>query len=879
VRSLPTWAERFLRTICPEDVFDQIAGDLIELYHHDAKNLGERQAKARLVLTVIRFLRPGILLRNRFSFDFNPRPMLQHYLKTSCRHFLKSKLNFSFKVIGLVLALLSFLVIVLYVSYQLSFDRYHDDYESIYRVNSQWRENGEMAKYALVPGGIGPMLKSEFPEVRSYARMGGASRYLIRYEDKSFHAEGIANADSTIFDVLTFNFVKGDKRALRNPNSIVLTESLAQQIFGSDDPLDKSISFIDRSGITLLVTGVIKDIPSNSHLSINGLTSFAALNDSSYVPAGPWDISIDGSTVLYIRLESISHPDNFSSKAVPQIRRRLTKNESGLEKEYGIILQPLKNIYLDHSIYAEFCKKGNVIYVYVFSLLGLFLLAISSINYINLSIADFHKRHKEIGVRKAMGARKKQIAFQVVLEAAFVLLLALTVSLCILYLLLPQVRQVLDANLSLAMLAKPQLVLIVGGIMVLLIILSTAYPAYQLAVNSVIYGLKGRSRIGRHGSISKILLLSQFSISIICISATFIVAQQLEFIQKRNPGYDRHNLIVAYMPDQYPNEKNPVIKDEFQKLTGVESVSFSTFRIAGAGYYRDWYRVELDGEMKRLMLNEVFFDHDFFRTTGIPLLAGRSFDRKLSTDSHQAFIVNETAIREFGWKDPIGKRISYGYEDVDGEKWEGTIVGVVKDFNVYSLHKKIEPLVMRLPWSDWPGSCVHIKVNGPLDETIERIKKKYEEILPGFLLHYSLVDDLYNNQYKNEQKAYTTLQLSTWIIVAISCLGIFSLSLYMSLSRMKEFGIRKVLGATTSQITLLHTSKFLKLTLLANAISLPIAWFVSHKWLEEFAYKTEVSNTLFLFVAMLSVLLVLVSAGYSAVKSGIMNPIDVIKSE
>lgn len=805
--------------------------------------------------------------------------MLHHYIKTSCRHFLKSKMNFTFKVSGLVLALLSFLVIILYVSYQLSFDKYHEDYNNIYRVNSHWRENGEMAKYALVPTGIGPMLKSEFSEVISYARLGAISRYVIEYEGESFEAEGIADADSTIFDVLSFKFIKGDERALRNPKSIVLTESLARQIFGDEDPLNETISFADHSGISLRVTGVIKDMPGNSHLNIKALTSFAALNDSSYLPAGPWDISIDGSTALYIRIDSRSGPDEFTSKALPQIRNRITKNESGMEKGYGIFLQPLKNIYLDRPIYAEFCAKGNIVYVYVFTLLGCFLLAISSINYVNLSIADFHKRNKEIGVRKVMGARKRQIAFQVVVEAALVSLLSLFISLGALYLLFPQLQHLLDANLRLNMLLEPPILTILGGVMTLLIILSTAYPGYQLAVNNPIHDLKSGSAMGKHASASNILLLGQFIISVVCISATFIVARQLEFIQNRNPGYDRHNLIVAYMPDQYPPEKIPVIKDEFNKLTGVESVSYSTFRIAGAGYYRDWYRVEIDGEMKRMMLNEVFFDHDFFRTTGIPLAAGRSFDPARSTDPHEAFIVNETAVRAFGWKDPIGKRISYGYDEPEGEKWEGTVVGVVKDFNVYSLHKKIEPLVMRLPWSEWPGSCVHIRISGPLDETIARLKNKYEEILPGFLFHYSVIDELYNHQYQEERKAFATLQLSTWIIVLISLLGIFSLSLYFSVSRMKEFGIRKVLGASAAQITLLHVGKFVGVAILANLIALPFAWFLGHQWLEQFAYKAEVSSASFLLVALLSVFLVVISAGYSAWASGRINPAEIIKSD
>jgi putative ABC transport system permease protein len=336
---------------------------------------------------------------------------------------------------------------------------------------------------------------------------------------------------------------------------------------------------------------------------------------------------------------------------------------------------------------------------------------------------------------------------------------------------------------------------------------------------------------------------------------------------------------VVYTPDRFPAEKIPVIKDEFKKLAGVEAVSYSTFRIAGAGYYRDWYRVEIGGEMKQMMLNEVFFDHDFFKATGIPLVAGRSFDPNNSTDSHSAFIVNESAVREFGWDVPIGKRISSGYEEAAGEKWEGTVVGVVKDFNVYSLHKKIEPLVMRLPWSDWPGSCVHIKINGPLDQTIASIKKKYEEILPGFLLDYSIIEDIYDNQYRGEKKAFTALQLSTWIIVLISSLGIFSLSIYISARRMKEFGIRKVLGATASQISFLHVSYFMKIALFANAIALPVAYWLMKEWLNEFAYRTYVSATLFLAVAVLSFLLVLISAGYSSWKSGRMNPVEVIKAE
>ena len=385
--------------------------------------------------------------------------------------------------------------------------------------------------------------------------------------------------------------------------------------------------------------------------------------------------------------------------------------------------------------------------------------------------------------------------------------------------------------------------------------------------------------MGRNSSAGNVLLLVQFTISIICISATFIVGQQIQFFQTKNPGYNRENTIVLFMPDRYPDEKIPVIKDELSKVSGVEAVSYSTFLIAGGGYYRDWYRVEINGEMKQMMLNEIFFDYDFFRAMGVDLVAGRSFDPNNAADPHSAFIVNETAVREFGWDDPIGKKINYGYEKSDGEKWEGTVIGVVKDFNIYSMRKKIEPVVMRLPWSDWPGQCVHIRIRGPLDQTIARIKKKYEEILPDFLIDYHLIEDLYDNQYQNEKKAFTSLQMSTWIIVLISSLGIFSLSVYMSVRRMKEFGIRKVLGATVRQIAFLHVGHFLRIALIANLIALPIAWWMMKVWLEEFAYRTELNGVVFIGVMFTSFLLVIISAGYSSWRAGVMNPVDVIKSQ
>ena len=778
---------------------------------------------------------------------------------------------------GLTLAVTSLLVIILYVSYQLSFDRYHGDYESIYRVNARWMENGSLVSYAIVPPAVGPALKDEFPEIKAFARVGYSSRYLVKFKDKSFRIDGFVGADTTIFDVFSFDFIRGDRHALKQPKSIILTRSLAYQIFGEEDPMDKTITFTDRSNQAYQVSAIIEDPPPNSHLYIRALMPPGALGDSLDGPSDPWHIGIDGSGPLYVRLEEKSDVKAFVSKATPFLRKRLSSGEDHLEKNYEIYLQPVHDIHLDPWIHADFAKKGNAVYVYVFSLLGIFLLIIAAINYVNLSIADFHKRSREIGVRKILGAKRRQVALQVIMETFFVCTCACVISIGILYLIFPQVVQILEKDLTFSMLFNRDVFWIVGVVVVFLLLSSSIYPAWHLAANKPVNDFKAINAAGKN-SAGRVLLLVQFTISIISIAATFIIGQQIRFFQIRDPGYNRENTIVLFMPDRYPTEKIPVIKDELSKVPGVDAVSYSTFLIVG-GYYRDWYRVEIDGEMKQMLLNEVFFDYDFFRTMGIELIAGRSFDPNNPADPHSAFIVNETAVREFGWKDPVGKKIKYGYEENEGEKWEGTVIGVVKDFNVYSMRRKIEPLVMRLPWSDWPGQCVHIKISGPLHETITRIEAKYKQVLPDFLIDYHLIGELYDNQYQNEQKAYTSLRLGTWTIVLISALGIFSLSAYMSVRRMKEFGIRKVLGATVRQITFLHVGYFFRIALVANAIALPIAWWLMKAWLSAFAYRTELDAIVFLSVMIISFLLVILSAGYSSWRAGVMNPVDVIKRE
>ncbi len=482
--------------------------------------------------------------------------MLKNYLTTTLRHVLKSKVNFFFKLGGLTLALTSLLVIILYVSYELSFDRYHEDYQNMYRVNARWMENGSLASYAIVPPGVGPALKDEFPDVKTFARVGYSGRYLIKYKDKSFRIDGFVSADTTVFDIFSFDFIRGDRHALDDPRSIILTKSLAEQIFADEDPMDKTVSFTDRSNQVYQVSAIIEDPPSNSHIYMRALLPPDALRDSTEQASDPWHIGIDGSGPLYIRLDAKSDVAAFAAKATSFLRKRLTSGEDHLEKDYEIDLQPIKNIHLDPWIHADFTKKGNAIYVYVFSLLGIFLLIIAAINYVNLSIADFHKRGKEIGVRKILGAKRRQVAVHVIMETVSVCLCATVISVGILYLVFPYIVQTVEKDLAFSMLFRGNVPLLVAGIVLFLIVSSSLYPAWHLAANKPVNDFKSISAAGKN-SAGRLLLLMQFTISVVSIAATFVVGQQIRFFQTKDPGYNRDNTIVLFMPDRYPPEKIP----------------------------------------------------------------------------------------------------------------------------------------------------------------------------------------------------------------------------------------------------------------------------------------------------------------------------------
>ena len=741
----------------------------------------------------------------------------------------------------------------------------------MYRVNSIRYENNVPEPYATVPTAVGPILKESFGNVKSAARISLGGTYDVKFKEKQHQINDIVEADSSIFNVLTFEFIRGDRRSLWRPGSIVLTESIAKEIFGNSDPMSQIITFPEQENIGYEITGVIADVPENSHLYVDAIRSFHSLGERPKAEPNVIKVSWDESIFLYVRLASDQNLSDLGIKASEVMRHHIDDNENGAQSKFEVFFQPIADVYLGPSMQMQFFMKfGNPFYVKVFFILGIFLILISAINYTILSIADFETRIKEISVRKIMGADKRQIGLQAIAETAVTSLFALAFACLLFYVMSPTISGVIDVSITWRMLIQPLNTIFISAVVVFLVIISSVYPAYKLSTQRPLADLASNELLSRTG---KVLLVVQFSISVFCIAATMIVEKQLNLFQGADIGYDRSNLVQMNIPHNHIMDKALVLKNEIEKIPAVLSSTISHYPAVSV-YFKDSYNIEIDGQVTTLLVNEMFVDYDYFRTLNIEILSGRNFSVNVPADSITGYIINETAAKQFGWKDPIGKRIKYHANLKDG-----TVIGLVKDFNTKSLHDPIEPLVVRLPYDKWPGQFLIVKVIGDIQQVIPAILSRYQSILPGSVPQYSIVDDVYNNNYRREAKAFDAMKIAVLVIGLISIVGIFSISVYVSGRRMKEFGIRKILGASPSGIAGLQTAYFLRIAFVAVILGLSLSYWTMHDWLSGFAYRTSLDAILFFQASFILFALVVVVSAYSAWKSAVMDPLKVIRKD
>jgi ABC-type antimicrobial peptide transport system permease subunit len=773
--------------------------------------------------------------------------MLYHYLKIAFKQIRRQKLVSAINIGGLSIGIASFLIIVLWIKGELSYDRFYENADRIYRVAFYYPPfdvNGSRQ-----PGALPQYLKDTYQEV-VYASHLQEGEFKLSYGDNGFFALG-NTVEPDFSSIFSFPLVQGSLgKLLNDPGSIVLTESLGKKIFGDEDPMGKTLMFNDYLNFT--VTGVLKDLPENTHLNFEFLIPFNP-NENWRT----WDFKNGDS---YVMLAENADVEAFNAKIRGVID--LFKPEWNNE----LFLQPLVQ---DHLYPIQ--GVGAATHIFVFSSIAVIILLIACVNFTNLTIAQAEKRHKEIGVKKVSGSSRAQLAFQFFTESIVLAFISALIGVLMVELLAPVVNMQLGLNLEVDF--TWPLMLAVGGIVLAVGFISGSYPAMLLSALRP-QGVFKSSILesGRPALVRKALVIGQFAVSILFIIGVFSTHKQINFMMNKDLGFDKENLLMVQTRGAI-REKLPVVKQNLLKSSQVSGVAVSAnnlFDVVNSGPLNYPGKQEGDdAEYIEFWYNWV--DEDFLKTLDIELLEGKFFSKEGTYDQQTGFIVNETAIKAMGLKDPIGQQVSAWFGT------EGSIIGVVKDFHISSLHQKIAPMV--LLYSDRNNHLLVRLKPGDLRESVADVGRTIHEIVPDDPFDYHFVDETVEELYQMERRSGNLIKLSAVLAIFISALGLFSLSAQTIEKRTKEIGIRKVNGASTSSVVFLLNRDFLLLVIISFIIAAPVSWFLVKKWLSEFAYKTDLSLWVFVMAGVLAFLVAFFTVSWQSWKAARKNPVDSLRYE
>jgi len=793
--------------------------------------------------------------------------MFKNYLKTTFRNTTRHR-GYSFiNLAGLAIGMACTLLILLWVKDELSYDRFHKNGEDIYRIMSYG------TKYMIegfdgTPAPLAPAVKEEVPGIVNYARFSDVPKLVCRYGDKAFYETRGLIADPSIFEIFTFPFVQGDpKTALTEPLDIVITETVAKKYFGSENPVGK---ILEIEGMPAAVKGVIQDIPHNSHIQFDFLSSYEFIQELTNYGMSWGSFNF----ITYLQLET--------NRDIQEIGKNITaiaaKNNCPQVKDgVEFRLQPLTAIHLDsRAAFRNYSDIGDRKYVYVFSIIAFFILLIACINFMNLSTARSSTRAKEVGMRKTVGASRRQLVSQFFGESLFLTSMACVFAMILVIALLPAFSQITEKQLKLDII---DIQLVIGLIIIVLLTAVTAgsYPAIYLSSFIPVKVLKGVFKSeGKSQTFRRILVVFQFSLSIALLIGTSVAYNQIRFLRHAKLGFNKENIVYVPVKENI-GKRYDAFKAELLNDSNILSVAAQYYLFAKEGAFRttdyDWEGRE-EGQQADIILN--LADYDFISMLDLELAGGRNFAKEYATDAKQAYILNEEAIREMGIQDPVGKRFSYG-------KRKGTIIGVLKNAHFRSLHVEIEPHVFFF-LSDVSEATqygvVLIKINGnKTEEALEKIRGVWANINPISPFEYHFLDQKYDSLYRKEKKIGTILNTFTLFAIVISCLGLFGLASFLTEQRTSEIGIRKVLGASESGIVFLLSKQFTKWVLIANLFAWPAAYFVMNEWLKSFAYRINIGIWVFVLSGMLAVGIAIVTVSYQALKAARANPIDSLRYE
>jgi len=796
--------------------------------------------------------------------------MIRNYLKIAWRNLNKHRFFSLVNISGLAIGIAAFWLIALYVTDEWSYDRYNVKADRIFRVAQHGKWGNGAFNLAITSIPYAPALKADYPEVEDAIRIDLEGGGKITYQDKTIEAGDISFTDNAIFNIFTYNFLSGDpETALSKPHCIVLTKTLAQKIFGDASSATGKVIYFDKNDAQT-VTGVIDDVPANSTFKFSALRS---LNDGYN---GRWGAA---GVFTFVLLKNHDDYKKIEARSDAFFNKHLKQDFAGVK--YKMELQPLTSIHLHSNLDYEMGNNGNIAYIYVFSIVGLLILAIAVINYVNLTTARSSVRIKEIGIRKVIGSGRSQLLYMFFSESILLAILATIGGLVLAQAFIPYFNHLSGKNLDIWYFGMSKSLMVFALFALITGTISGIYPALFLSGFKTIPAMKGQ--LGNQSStvlFRKGLVIFQFVITIVMIVGSCVIYQQLHYVLNKDMGFNKSQMLTFHIHSRDARKKTGQIKAELLQSPLIQSAAVAGNPIGDNDIGSTGFNLAADGSNApdTKMVETLIIDEDFIPAMQIKMAAGRNFIKGASDTANHSIIVNQTLINELGWKNPIGRRVVTGVDQ--GVAQYSTIVGVVKDFNTYSLQHKITPMVLNLPPNDKEKDNLYVRLSGRnIPAALNYLQQVYARFDPENKVDYHFLDQNFAAQYQSEQKQGSLLLIFTVLAISIACLGLFGLVTFTAQQRVKEIGIRKVLGASIQHIVNLLAKELVQLVLVAAIVATPIAWYAINKWLQSFAYRVNIQWWVFVVAGLAAMLIAFLTISIRSIKAALANPVNSLRSE
>lgn len=804
--------------------------------------------------------------------------MLKNYFKIAVRNMLRQKAYSFINISGLAIGMAATILILLFVHHELSFDKYHENADRIVRVTRAWKNiDGETSLHlGHVAPPFGPLIKNDFEGVVLNAVRFLNDDPLITYQDKKIEEEKFFFVDDDVFEVFSWKLIVGDPNtALKEPNSIVITTTAAKRYFGDADPFGKVLNY--NNLVDMKVTGVIEDIPDNSHFIFDFLCSFQTVEDFFGLDNLMKNFG-SNNYATYLLLPHVYDYKELQAQMGGFLNDHLSPGNNGrMPEDYNeLTLWPLTTIHLHSHLDSEIEANGNITYIYIFTIIAFLTLIIACINFMNLSTARSAKRSKEVGLRKVMGAIRPTLIRQFLTESILFAMTSLVLALAIVYLMLPWFNNFVQKDLSITLENNLFIIYLLAGVTLFVGFVAGSYPALFLSRFKPANALKGQMKSNKNGfNLRSVLVITQFCISIVLIISVGIVQDQLHYMRSKSVGFNKDNLLVLPIDDKM-HSRYESLRDQFLQQPGISDAAITSIVPSGRLLDSQGATAEVNGEMKGIQFRiaDIHVDHDFLSSFKVPFKVGRDFDIDRASDSTEAFILNESAVKAIGWssnEEAIGKEFNYGNR-------KGSVIGIVQDFHFESLHQGIAPVVFLITSGRSDNIVFRVKEDYK-DATLAYLEEQWTYLRPGFPFTHYWVEDRYSDQYNNEDKLASLIRYFSMLAIVIAALGLFGLASFTAEQRFKEIGVRKIMGASISQILVLLTRGFTNLVLIGFLIACPLAWYFMDSWLDNFAYQTNLNIWPFLIGGGLALLISLITVSYQSLKAATSNPIDALKYE